>query len=90
MPNMIVTKTINSQIVKPGARWNRPMQELRFDLAVVCDSAEPERFHGEVLYRGRLLASTESFGTYERADRAAQHALDQKVIDLFGGGVQPS
>lgn len=80
------TKTIGSVTVEPGARIRHHPSggSLEFDISSVCESAHPEGWHGEVWFRGTVLMKTGTVGDYWQAAKAAEQALSDRVIELFG------
>ncbi|WP_460933690.1 hypothetical protein [Phycicoccus ginsengisoli] len=80
------TTTIRGVRLEPGARIPAPSNEetLRFAFVAVCDSVAPERWHGEVMFAGKVVLRTKDHPTYEQAGRAAQLALTDRVLQLLG------
>jgi hypothetical protein len=85
MPNFQTTKTIAGHEVVPGLRLPHPSgrDRLQFNIQVVCDSAEPERWHGEVNFSGSLVLATPPVGSHTQAGREAEQALARKVVEIF-------
>jgi hypothetical protein len=80
---MHVERSMNGRRIEPGAEFPQPMQQLRFELVVICDEVDPDRWHGEVRFAGRTLVTTPSVTTDGQAGRDAQRAFDAKVVELF-------
>lgn len=85
MPNFQTTKIIGGREVVAGLRLPHPSarDRLQFSIQVVCDSVEPERWHGEVTFGGSLLLATPSVGSHTRAGHDAEQALTRKVVEVF-------
>jgi hypothetical protein len=84
------TKTIGATTVEPGARirHHNSAGAMQFEIYSVCESAHPERWHGVVSFRGRVLIKTETVDDYYKAAKAAENALADRVAEIFG--VTPS
>jgi hypothetical protein len=80
-----VTKYIGHEEVRPGLRLPRPTtaDHVRFVITAVCDSSEPEQWHGEVSFGGQVLITTPIVDDHDRAGRDAEAALTAKVVSLF-------
>ena len=72
--------------VKPGARdrYHSNLEKLSFTFWAVCDSIDPESWHGEVRFGSTVLRTTESAPDEAAAGRLAERALENRVLDLFG------
>lgn len=72
--------------VRAGARDRRHsnLEKLAFTFWAVCDSAEPESWHGEVRFGSTVLLTTEAAADEAMAGRLAERALEAKVVALFG------
>lgn len=72
--------------VKPGAREQHRSnkEKLAFTYWAVCDSIDPESWHGEVMFGSSVLLTTEAAANAASAGRLAEDALAAKVFALFG------
>lgn len=80
-----LAKTIAGVAVEPGARIRSLTTNLQFELEAVCDSAEPEQWHGEARLLGVTLLRTPPVHDYFRAARAAEAALKERLVRIFSG-----
>jgi hypothetical protein len=80
-----VTKYIGHQEVRAGLRLPRSTttDSVRFAITAVCDSSEPEKWHGEVSFAGRLLISTPVVDSHDKAGHDAEAALTAKIVHVF-------
>ena len=72
--------------VKPGARdrHRSNRENLAFTFWTVCDSVDPDRWHGEVMFGSTVLLITEPATNTAAAGRLAEDALEAKITALFG------
>lgn len=72
--------------VRPGARdrHHSNLEKLAFTFWAVCDSVDPESWHGEVRFGSTVLLTTEAASDEGMAGRLAERALEAKVVALFG------
>ncbi|MCW2799474.1 MAG: hypothetical protein JWQ70_946 [Aeromicrobium sp.] len=68
--------------IKPGLRQSHPtnFESIKFDYYVVLDAEQPDRWHGEVLLRGRTIITTGQHPNELIAGRAAESALLERLI----------
>jgi hypothetical protein len=72
--------------VRPGAcdRHHSNLERLSFTFWAICDSVDPESWHGEVRFGSSVLLTTETAADETTAGRLAERALEAKVLTLFG------
>ena len=78
-------KYIGPYEVVPGLRIPGPSSrdKISFTIVAVCDSANPESLHGEVMFSGTAVISTLTVDSHDQPSRAAERALSAKVVELF-------
>lgn len=71
--------------IKPGLRQRHQtnFESIRFDYYVVLDSEKPDRWHGEVLLRGKTIVTTEKHPNELTAGKAAEDALLARLIGVL-------
>jgi len=72
--------------VLPGARdrHHSNLEKLTFSFWSVCDSVDPERWHGEVKFGSATLLTTGPAAGETAAGRLAERAFEARVASLFG------
>jgi hypothetical protein len=72
--------------VVPGARdrHHSNLEKLAFTFWAVCDSVDPESWHGEVLFGSTVLIRTQAAANETMAGRLAERALESKIFAVFG------
>jgi hypothetical protein len=72
--------------VRPGARdrHHSNLKKLSFTFWAVCDSVDPESWHGEVRFGSTILFTTKAAADETTAGRLAEGALESKVLTRFG------
>ena len=76
---------VNGYKVRPGLRmpWDSNHERLAFSFFTVMDEVGPPKWHGEVVFAGQVLHRTGSFDSHHLAGRAAEHALVERIVNLF-------
>ena len=75
---MITSRTfIGAYEVRTGARIPFPSNHdrLSFAISTVCDEENPERWHGEVVFAGETLLTTDPVASHDKAGRAMPNPL---------------
>ncbi|MDR7254170.1 hypothetical protein J2X46_003163 [Nocardioides sp. BE266] len=72
--------------VVPGARdrHHSNLEKVAFTFWAVCDSIDPESWHGEVMFGSKVLIKTETAENEAMAGRLAERALEARVVVVFG------
>lgn len=78
--------TGNRVKIEPGARdrHHSNLEKLTFTFWAVCDTVDPDSWHGEVKFGTATLLITEPAPNDEAAVRLAEKALEGKVAAVFG------
>jgi hypothetical protein len=73
--------------VRPGARERHltNQDKLSFTFWLVCDSVDPEAWHGEAKVGSTTVLITEAAADEVAASRMVEKAFEAKVAALFGG-----
>lgn len=73
--------------VRPGARdrHGSNLERLTFAFWAVCDSVDPEAWHGEVVFGSVTLLKTDSVPDEHQAGRLAERALEARLLAVLGG-----
>ncbi|GAA0197370.1 hypothetical protein GCM10008944_13500 [Cytobacillus oceanisediminis] len=80
---MHIERTLNGRRIEPGAEFPEPFQQLRFQIVVICDSVNPDKWHGEVRLGPHAVITTSSYDSYEQAGRQAKNAYEAKIVEIF-------
>lgn len=86
MPRHQVTKYVNgSYEVKTGVHVPVPSNLVQpsFTLSAVCESAAPERWHGQVTVAGQVLLTTGGCASYEETCGALEQQWRARVVEVF-------
>ena len=76
---------IDGYEVRSGLRipWDSNHERLSFSFFVVCDEADPQVWHGEVVLAGHVLHRTRPFDSPHLAGRDAERSLVERLVALF-------
>jgi hypothetical protein len=76
---------VNGYEVRPGLRmpWDSNHERLAFSFFTVMDEVGPPKWHGEVVFAGRVLHRTGFFDSHHLAGRAAEQAMVERIVNLF-------
>jgi len=79
------SKSIAGVEVVPGAQVQvrSNMEQLGFTYVAVCESIDPEKWHGEARLMGTTLLATPAMDDYRQAGRAAETALKERLVALL-------
>lgn len=78
-----IERTRGNRLIEPGATWTEPLQQLQFQVVIVCDAVGPDRWHAEVRFGRHVLISTPQVDSDDQASRLAREAFEAKVVELF-------
>lgn len=80
---MHIERTLNGRRIEPGAEFPEPLQQLRFQVVVICDDIDPDQWHGETRLGRHVLLKTTTVPGYEQASRQARDAYEAKMVEIF-------
>lgn len=88
---MQTTIYVGGQEVQPGVRIAVPSnhEHITFRITAVCDSTNPDRWHGEVALAGVVIIRTGSTDSYDRAGRDAEATLKRRLVRAFSEDEDP-
>ncbi len=90
-PMMHTTHYVGGQEVQPGVRIAFPSnhEHITFKITAVCDSTDPDRWHGEVALADVVIIRTGSTDSYDRAGRDAEATLKRRLVRAFSDDEEP-
>lgn len=79
------THYVDGQEVRAGVRItvHSNYDHISFRVAAICDSTNPDRWHGEVTLADTVIVRTGSTDSHERAGREAEAALKACLVRVF-------
>ncbi len=81
-PVLRATQYVAGREVRHGARIPIAVK-IAATISAVCDSTEPERWHGEVKLADTVVLRTDPTDSFERGGREAEVALKKRIVQIF-------